>query len=151
MALLGVVVLSPIVQSRDWDSFPVSSFPMFSRGDRGHVRGLAHAVLVHRDGSKSAAPPSLVGTPEPMVATSIIASHIAKGTASDLCTFIADRAARGSTAALAGEIASIEIVVSVYDTHRYFASPPSREPIARDVHATCNITGSVALQRNDRR
>lgn len=131
---LALAVLSPLARDRSWDSFPISSFPMFSRGDLGAVVPLGHAVLVARDGSRRPAPPSLVGTPEPMVAKNLVEGAIARGAAADLCGRIASRAASD-----APDAAAVEIVTSVFDTRRYFAEPAGRTPVSRQVHASCNV------------
>jgi len=142
--VLGALIVSPLLRPRGWDSFPISSYPMFSRGDLGTVNALAHAVLVRADGSRGPATPSMVGTPEPMVAMSIIRSHIERGTASQLCESVAARArearAEPSSGAGARETVSVEIVTSVFDTRRYFsAAPDARAPLRREVHARCEV------------
>ena len=128
---LAAAILSPLLRDARWDSFPISSFPMFSRGDLGSVVALGHAVLVTDDGARSPAPPSLVGTPEPMVAKNLIEGAIARGRAAELCARIAARAA-----AEAPHARAVEIVTSTFDTRRYFADPT---PLAREVHASCTV------------
>lgn len=131
---LALAILSPLVKGRSWDSFPISSFPMFARGDLGAVVPLGHAVLVARDGSRRPAPPALVGTPEPMVAKNLVEGAIARGAAADLCARIASRAATEEP-----DAAGVEIVTSVFDTRRYFAEPAGRTPRSREVHASCIV------------
>jgi hypothetical protein len=129
--MLTAAVLSPLVRPRGWDSFPISSFPMFSRGDLGSVVSLGHAVLVTEGGSRTPAPPSLVGTPEPMVAKNLVESAIARGDAHELCSRIAARARVEAKGA-----ASVEIVRSTFDTRTYFDDP---SPRSRTVHAACQV------------
>jgi hypothetical protein len=104
---------------------------MFSRGDIGTVRSLAHVVLVDAEGARRPASPSLVGSPEPMVAMVIVARSVGRGEADALCRAVA---ARADGAAL------VEVVTSRFDTRRYFSSAPdARAPIAREVHARCEV------------
>lgn len=148
---LALAVLYPLTRPRGWDDYPISSYPMFSRGDIGRVVPLGHAVIVGQgrgDGSGGAGagaegearrpvPLALIGTPEPMVAKSIVEKAIARGAASDLCKTLAARvgaeeASRGSQAPLA-----VEIVTSTFDTRAYFAE--GRAPVRREVHARCEV------------
>lgn len=128
-ALLGAAILSPLARDRSWDSFPISSFPMFSRGDLGTRMWLGHVVLVAREGKRRPAPPSVVGTPEPMVAKNLVVNAIARGEARSFCERVADRAPP--------DVANVEVVTSVFDTTRYFTDPT---PALRNVHASCNVS-----------
>jgi hypothetical protein len=131
---LALAILSPLARARSWDGFPISSYPMFSRGDLGHVVTLGHAVLVADGGARRPAPPAIVGTPEPMVAKNLIEGAIARGAAAELCARIARRAS-----AEAPDAVHVEIVTSVFDSRRYFAEPDGRVPRAREVHASCSV------------
>jgi hypothetical protein len=128
-AALGAAIASPLARDAKWDDFPISSFPMFSRGDLGTRLSLGHVVLVGRDGVRRPAPPSLVGSPEPMVAKNLVESAIAEDRARTLCGSIAVRAPR--------DVATVEVVSSVFDTTRYFADPT---PIERHVIASCDVS-----------
>jgi hypothetical protein len=129
---LAASILSPVVVPLGWDSFPISSYPMFSRGDVGTVNELAHVVLVRRDGSRVAAAPSLVGYQEPMVGMSVVRAHLERGTAGELCTSIAAHARDANVDAV-----GIEVVASVFDTRRYFSG--DHAPLRREVHARCEV------------
>jgi hypothetical protein len=126
-AALGAAILSPLVRARGWDSFPISSFPMFSRGNLGTRVWMGHVILVDEDGRRRPAPPSVVGSPEPMVAKNLVENALARDEAYGLCMAIGGRAPPG--------VAKIEIVTSVFDTSRYFTDPT---PVERTVHTTCN-------------
>lgn len=125
---LSAAILSPLAMPEGWDSFPISSYPMFSRGNLGRRVTLGHALLVHADGTRAPAPPALVGTPEPMVAKNVIENAIAAGRAGDLCAAIASRA-KGAVA--------VEIATSTFDSRAYFEG--SRAPLERTVHASCPV------------
>jgi len=135
VTILGALaILSPVVLPRGWDSFPISSYPMFSRGDLGAVNELAHAVLVGRDGTRAPATPAMVGSPEPMIAMAIVRSHVERGSAAELCGRIAARAAEAGA-----DAAAVEIVTSVFDARRYFSGDDGRAPLRREVHARCEV------------
>ena len=110
---------------------------MFSRGDLGSVNELAHVLLVDPDGVRRPAPPALVGSPEPMIAMSIVRANVARGTSAELCAAVAARARERSGAA------AVEVVTSVFDTRRYFSTdrsaPGRRAPLARTVVARCEV------------
>lgn len=127
-AVLGLAILSPLVREPSWDSFPISSFPMFSRGDLGTLVSMGHVILVDRAGKRSPAPPGVVGSPEPMVAKKIVENALARDEGPGLCRDIAGRAP--------ADAATVEIVISVFDTSRYFRDPT---PVERDVITTCNV------------
>ena len=126
---LGAAIVSPVFRDRSWDSFPISSFPMFSRGDLGTRVWMGHVILVDRDGKRRPAPPSVVGSPEPMVAKNLVENALARDEAPGLCRRIAGRAP--------SDVATVEVVTSVFDTTRYFADPT---PLERHVAASCNVS-----------
>lgn len=134
-AALSAAVLSPLVRPKAWDDYPISSYPMFARGDLGRVVGLSHAVFVMRDGQRLPVPPSYFGTSEPMVALFVIDGAITRGEAPALCARILERARE--EADHAGALASIEIVTSTFDTHEYFRASPERALRDRQLHARC--------------
>lgn len=123
-AALAIAIVSPVLRERAWDSFPISSFPMFSR-DLGTKVWLGHVILVNPDGTRRPAPPSIVGSPEPMMAVKIVENALARDEAPGLCQRIAGRVEPG---------VEVEIVVSVFDSTRYF---PDRTPLERTVRARC--------------
>lgn len=129
---IALLVLSPLGRSSTWDDFPISSYPMFSRGDMGGVHGLAHAIVVHADGRRTPATPTEVGSPEPMVANQIIVRAVLETRTPELCRLIASHVHDADAVA-------VELVVSAYDARKYFVEG-KREPEARDVHATCPVT-----------
>ncbi len=133
IALVGCILL-PLTCDRRWDDYPFSSYPMFSRGDLGHVVAVSHALLVDGEGKRLPASPSLVGTPEPMVAKALVEGAIRRSAARDLCDQIAARAVVDAPSATA-----VEIVTSHFDSRRYFESAEGRAPLHRDLHAVCKV------------
>lgn len=143
--LLGLLIVSPLARDASWDSFPISSYPMFSRGDLGSVRQLVHARLIDAAGESRPAPPSLIGSTEPMVAQSILVSHMRQGSTADLCAGIAQRI----RASKRQGVVAVEILLSTFDARRYFTreDPQSpgdeRAPLAREVLARCDVTAAA--------
>lgn len=133
--VLAAAILSPLTFRAGWDSFPLSSYPMFSRADLGRINELAHVVLVRRDGTTLPASPTMIGTSEPMTAKAIVRNHVTRGTASELCVATAARARETTT-----DVIAVEVVTSVFDTRRYWSTAPdARAPLERKVHARCEV------------
>lgn len=129
---VSLIVLSPLLRGRGWDDFPLSSYPMFSRGDVTGRGYLAHVRVRHADGRSTPATPSEVGTPEPMVANAILTRAINEGRAEEICRVIARNVHDADAVA-------VDVVVSEYDARRYFAEG-RREPETRWVSASCAVT-----------
>ena len=129
--LLAVVIVVGIVPlALDRDSFPLSTYPMFS-SNRSTREPVDTAVVVDPDGHEKRLDPwSIAGTDEPIIATVVVADSISDGTSFDLCSEIVDRVdpTPGSR---------VEIVTVVYDAVRWFEG--DREPVSRVVHASCGI------------
>lgn len=62
-ALLAAAIVSPLVRDRAWDSFPISSYPMFARGDLGRRVSLGHGVLVDRSSRDRTVVAGVAGRP----------------------------------------------------------------------------------------
>ncbi len=133
-------VLAPIAAPKGWDDYPISTYPMFARGDLGSVVDLDHVLVVFGDGEASPAPPVTLGTPEVMVAMKVISGAIARGEAADLCR----RVARSELLPRReGRLPSeVSVVTSRFDARRYFTDGASRGPLSRTVHARC-VTGGL--------
>ena len=123
-------VCAPALLSTRYDSFPLSTYPMFAR-ERGRVVAVHTAVAV--DGERVVRLSSeLIGTTsEPMLAAENVVHAIRDGRAQVLCGEIAGRAAERRVRG------AIEVVVEHYDTERWFAG--DREATSRDVYAQCEI------------
>lgn len=128
---IGLVVMSPVLRPRLWDDFPISSYPMFSRGDVGGAQELAQALVVYADGRRAPATPSQVGSVEPMVAMMTIWQSVRLGKGSELCALVASRVTDPNAEA-------VEIVVSAFDAKTYFQEN-RRAPQSRIVHAHCEV------------
>ncbi|MBS2015738.1 MAG: hypothetical protein JST00_22820 [Deltaproteobacteria bacterium] len=128
-------MLSPLVRARTWDDYPISSYPMFARGDLGRVVSLSHAAFVLRSGAREPVPPRFFGTSEPMPALWVIDGAIGRGEARALCTSVLQRATRERVHD--GAVVAVEILTSTFDTHAYFRESPDRALRERQLHARC--------------
>ena len=129
LALLLVVVVVGIVPLvLDRDSFPLSTYPMFS-SRRTPTGSVDTAVMVVDGVVERLTPSQIAGTDEVIIAAEVVSNSIRAGDADDLCREIAARStSRGR----------IEIVTERYDALRWYEG--DREPISRTVHATCEAS-----------
>lgn len=125
-AIVVVFGVVPVVLHRD--SYPLSTFPMFS-SNRSTREPVDTAVLVDSDGVVHHLSPQVIaGTDEPIIATVVVAKSVSDGTAMDLCHEITARLDPH-------HVGHVEIVTVVYDALDWFEG--RREPIERRVHASC--------------
>jgi hypothetical protein len=128
-----VVVLGVVPLALNRDSYPLSTYPMFS-SNRTTREPVDTAVLITADGTESTLnPEAIAGTDEPIIATVVVGNAIANGTADTLCSDIARRLDAGATG-------RVEIITVVYDALDWFAG--RRDPVERHVHATCSAEAS---------
>lgn len=127
-------VLWPMVRQPPVDSFPLSTYPMFTRL-RPQVTTIDLAVGLDADGRDVRLDPHLVGgTIEVIQAVATVGRSIATGTAADLCAEVAERvAAAGGREHITG----IAVVTDSYDVVDALAhdAPPQH----RHVHARCEV------------
>lgn len=126
-AILVLLVAAPVVRSPAEDSFPLSTYPMFSLA-RPELTTVSSAVGYDRAGTRLRLSPQVVGgTREVIQAAGTIAQAIGAGTAGALC--------REVLTAAAGAVAVVEIVTETYDVVAYFDG--DEEARQRIVHARC--------------
>lgn len=134
VALVGIVPLA-----LDRDSFPLSTYPMFS-SRRSSAESVHTAVTVTADGTATRLSPTLIaGTDEVIIATVTVANAIRSGTTEQLCGEIARRVA--GTAA-ASEAVAVEVVTERFDAVRWYDG--DRTPLERRVHARCGLPDDEA-------
>lgn len=126
VAMLAAVA-SPLWHGRD--SFPLSTFPMFSRARPAEV-DIDHVVGIDAAGERRVLPPSLVMRGEVLQTKVAISRAIADKKARALCRAVAERA-RGGT------LVRIEVRTDRYTVARYFSG--GREPARSRVHARCEV------------
>lgn len=135
-AVLGVVGIVPLVLDRD--SFPLSTYPMFSTR-RSTAEAVDTAVAVDADGTvRRLGPQRIGGTDEIILATATVSRAINAGTVDQLCTEIAGRVAGDGP----DTAANIEIVTELFDAVRWYRG--DHEPIERVVHTSCPVPGLPA-------
>ncbi|MDG2112946.1 MAG: hypothetical protein P8N02_10075 [Actinomycetota bacterium] len=144
--LLAGLVLWPIVRRPLPDSFPHSTYPMFSE-NREPVADIELALGQDIDGADISLSPELIaGTEEVIVAGSLIRTTVRSGEARvvDLCHSIAARIADTDRSDIARpDIAAPQIVEVVIRTDRldavaWFAG--DRTPLSSTVHGSCEVT-----------
>jgi hypothetical protein len=139
MAVLAAV-LSPLrldPQDPRQDSFPLSTYPMFSY-DRGRVASVTVALALGPDGYEAAIPPGFIATSETMQAMKTLAKSVRQGgeRARELCAAIAQRVASSPDPEFA-PARSVAFVRVSYDSIDYLAG--KRTPLSREVHEQCRV------------
>jgi hypothetical protein len=129
--VVAALLLAPVALSAGYDSFPLSTYPMFA-GERDRVAPVATVIAVEGEQVKRLSPELIGGTDEPMLAAQIVARAIHGGSALTLCSEVADRAARQHVRG------TLQVVTERYDTRRWFDGV--RVPVDRTIHATCEVT-----------
>ena len=123
-ALVIVIGVVPVVLDRD--SFPVSTYPMFSTR-RTTTETVDTAVLVRDGQTRRLSPQKIADTDEVILAAATVSRAIADGTSETLCEEIAQR-----TGADSGEV---QVVTEQYDSVRWYEG--DHTPLQRIVHASC--------------
>lgn len=134
-AVLAALLMPPLWPPAE-DSYPLSTYPMFSR-DRGATSVVATVVGVDAEGRAHRLSPALIGgSAEPMQAVAT-AGRAARGTAADrraLCRRVADRVAAGGR----DELVAVALRVETHDAVANVEGDPDRA-LAVEVLATCEV------------
>ena len=133
------LVFSPVQRPSQRDSYPLSTYPMFSY-DRGRESALPTAVGVTGEGQLRRLSPELIsGGYEPVRAFATVEASIVNGDTPELCLEIAERTSKSRDS----DLVAIEVVTEVHDVVAWFEG--QKEPSQRIVHARCPIDpGPVA-------
>ncbi len=137
LALL-LAVASPAFRDPPADSFPLSDYPMFSKGRPDVGLTLVQALGVTSDGARVPLPPRVsADTYEVLQSMTVLGRVVAAGpeAARAHCATIAGRA-RDAGGELA-DVRAVELATSHFDVLRYYDGSP--EPLAREVHARCEV------------
>lgn len=139
-ALVIGAVLSPLrldPQDPKQDSFPLSTYPMFSY-DRGRIASVTVALARGPGGYEQAVPPSFVATSETMQAMKTIAKSVRAGgrRARDLCESIAERVAESDDPVFA-PATEVAFVRNTVDSIDYLSG--DRAPRERRYHVRCVV------------
>jgi hypothetical protein len=136
-ALLLGAVGAPALRAPDDDSFPLSTYPMFSHR-RGRVNDVTRAIAVAADATEVPVAPRYVANAETMQAFYTLARAVAAGpeAADALCLHIAQQLPAVGEPGLA-RVVRVELVTESVDTIDYLAG--RAQPSARRVHARCAV------------
>ena len=127
IAVLGVIPLA-----LDRDSFPISTYPMFST-KRSTREPVDTAFFIDSSGLEMVLDPhTIAGTDEPIIATVMISNAVRDATTDRFCLDVAGRLGPD-------DVGRVEIVTVVYDALDWFEG--DREPTSRVVHASCDVGG----------
>ncbi len=130
--MVGALV-APVVLDRD--SFPLSTYPMYSRA-RGDAVTFATAQAIDENGRATTLTLEVVGnSDDPLIVAGELRRAISDGRAAQRCEQIADRAARWSDRP-AGDL-MIEVVSERHDVVAQVEGAASL--LDRTVHASCEV------------
>jgi hypothetical protein len=125
-AAVVAAMASPVVTGRD--SFPLSTYPMFS-SDRSSSEPIDTVVGVDADGTLQRLTPHIIsGGPEIVTAAVRVSAEIRAGRAAELCAEVAERHGHRWPA--------YEVLTERYDAVAWYGDG-DRTPIEITVHATC--------------
>jgi hypothetical protein len=131
--LLGAVVYPLAAKG---DSFPLSTFPMFSKA-RPDVAEIDHVVGIAANGGSRALPPEMVASREVLQAKVTVSLAVKRGkqAAAELCS-----AAAANVATESGWewVERLEVRSDTYQVSGYFSG--SKQPLRSAVHARCPVT-----------
>jgi hypothetical protein len=134
-AVVGALV-APMMLDRD--SFPLSTYPMYSRV-RGQLVTLATAQAVDAEGTTSALTLHVIGdSDDPLVVAGELRAALRDGRAQQRCVEIADRAREW--AGLPADVVAVEVVTERHDAVAQVRGESSL--IDRTVQARCEIGSS---------
>ena len=137
-AVVAALFLEPAFRDPSEDSFPLSTFPMFSAAKRDPALVITQVLAVAPDGTRKPLPPELAtGNLEVIQALQMIRNEVYGGRkrAAKFCREVAGRVRdapepwRSAT--------TIEIARSHFDTVAYFET--GAEPVTRKVLNTCPV------------
>ena len=136
---LTVLVAAPGFGDPNWDSFPLSTYPMFARPRSMPL--LFFAEGASRDGARHRLSPSLVANDEVMQATASVRRAVSAGPAAmqALCRQIAERVAAHDSRPHDAAIIEVRLSSARFDPVRYFSHGP--EPVERTTHERCDVPG----------
>ena len=139
-AVLLAAVLSPGLrdaQDPRNDSFPLSTYPMFSY-DKPRTATVTSAVALGADGLEVPLAPEFIGTSETMQALRTIQNSVRAGRerAAELCGAIAERVARSNDPELA-RANRVAFVTLTVDSILFLSG--DRTPLGRWIEQRCKI------------
>mgnify|MGYP000860894298 CR=1 FL=1 len=129
------LVLSPLLRHPDEDSFPLSTFPMFSH-ERPRRMTVMHAVGVDAAGERTPLSPRVsAATSEPLQSLRTLELAVQAGRGAALCAAIAARVAAEDDLV---DQQTVEVETIAFDAVAYFDEDPPG-PYIRRLHARCPV------------
>jgi hypothetical protein len=126
-AIVVLLVAAPVARSPGDDSFPLSTYPMFSLA-RPQQTTVSSAAGYDAAGGRITLSPTVVGgTREVIQAAGTVAQAIGSGSSEELCREVLDKAGT--------RVVAVEIVTETFDVIAYFDG--DEDPVQRTVHARC--------------
>lgn len=133
LGLVGLVI-APVFAEPGWDSFPLSSYPMFAaKRDKPQ---LYYVEALSPDGTRERLEPRFVANDEVLQAASTVRRAVRRGASgmARLCGDVAGRL-RGSEAH--AHFTEVAIVSARFDPIAYFVQGPA--PLGARVHHRCAV------------
>jgi hypothetical protein len=125
-----VLVVGVVPLALDRDSFPLSTYPMFS-SRRTSTESVETAIIVDASGRITRIDPSdIAGTDEVILAAVTVSDALRDETTDLLCQDIVERLGDRLSAA-----AQVQIVTEVYDAIEWYRG--ERTPLSTVVHTDC--------------
>jgi hypothetical protein len=132
LALAAAVIWPVLGDPRD-DSFPLSTYPMFS-GRQSPETDISHIVAFTAEGERSVLPPEAVANDEVVQAFETIRQAVAQGPAATRA--LCEDAAAWAAGHREG-VARVVVVTDTYDAVAYFDG--DKAPRGSTVHAECEV------------
>lgn len=130
---VAALVLAPAFGDPGSDSYPLSSYPMFST-DRPARADLATVVGVNAAGEAVRLSPELIaGADEPILAAATVSGSIRTGQSDRLCAEVADRVRAAGL-----DVAEVSVRTEHVDVVAHVAE--GTDPLAVTIHARCPVT-----------
>ncbi|MFO0692110.1 MAG: hypothetical protein U0230_01005 [Polyangiales bacterium] len=133
--LLLAAATAPLFRPLGEDSFPFSTYPMFS-AELPRIVSVTHAVGVDAEGRRTPLDPLVAsGNREVLQTQAILERAVGSGRALAQCEEIVRRVLDDSDLA---SVRTVEIATDTYDVVAYFEAD-SREPLERRLHMRCEV------------
>ena len=135
--VIVIAVMLPVFGDPRNDSFPFSTYPMFS-GLKDSTASIDHVVGVAGDGSRTVLPPESVANDEVLQARATIRQAVRQGP--DAAERLCQQAAVWVYESRWEKIETVEVLTDRFDTLAYFNGDKS--PMSSVLHARCVVEES---------
>ncbi len=132
-----IAVMLPVLGDTRSDSFPLSTYPMFS-GLRDSIASIDHVVGFAGDGSRTVMPPESVANDEVLQALAIIRGAVRQGP--EATERLCQQAALWVYESRWENIETVEVLTDRFDSLAYFDG--DKGPMSSVLHARCVVEES---------